>query len=294
MQRNGPPPTAARGLASLGQNLLERQQWAKAEQVARDYLTIYEKAQPEGWDTFSARSLLGGVLLGQRKVREALPLIVGGYDQLKKQSHSRASLDNNAKDDLHGAMDRLETLYDLCRDDSDSPRWKAEIEQVRRVNDPGAIRDWLILAPIPLAPDQSPVSGLVQEQLNSEGNLRPRPEDKASVGSRDFVWREYHLKDYVINFNRLLGEETGWSIAYAVCYVQTSTPRKGLLLKVGSDDQARVYLNGQEIYENLRARALGLDEDSIPNVELRAGLNVIVFKVINGGGGLGRLFALRG
>src|SRR5207247_2620034 len=108
-QRKGPPPTAAaRALVSLGQNLLERQQWAKAEQVAHDYLAICEKAQPDGWDTFCARSLLGGALLAQRKIRDAQSLIVAGYDALKKQSETRVSLDNNAIDDLTGAMDRLE------------------------------------------------------------------------------------------------------------------------------------------------------------------------------------------
>jgi hypothetical protein len=179
MQRKDPPPAAARALASLGQNLLERQQWAKAEQVARDYLAICEKTQPEAWDTLSARALLGGALLGQRKVRDAQPLVVAGYDALKKQSETRV-LDNNAKD-----------------------------------------------------------------------------------------------------------EETPWSVAYAVCYVQASTLRKGLVLKVGSDDQSRVYLNRKKIYENIRPRALSLDEDTISDVELQVGLNVVVFKVVNDGGGWG-------
>lgn len=277
------PVTTSRTLAALVQSLVGRRQWVRAEQMARDYLAICEKTQPDGWITFNARSLFGGVLLEQRKVDEAARLVMAGYEGLKQQAETTANLDNSAKDELNAAMDRLEMLYDLYPDHPDSGRWKGEIERVRRPNDPGAIRDWLILAPIPLAPDQSPVSALSQEQLEGEANLHPRSEDKAYIGSHQFVWRQFNFKDYVVNFNRLLGdEETPRSVAYAVCYVHVGTPQKSLVVKVGSDDQARVYINGEKIYENLQARALALDEDTILNVELHAGLNVVVFKVVNG------------
>jgi serine/threonine protein kinase/tetratricopeptide (TPR) repeat protein len=286
-QRKAPPPAAgAHGLIFLAQNLLDREQWTNAEQITRGYLAVSEKTQPDSWETLNVRSLLGGALLGQRKIHDAQPLVVTAYDGLKKLSQTR-TLDSGNIDDLTGAMDRLETLYELCQDHPDSIRWKAEIERVRKINDPGAIRDWLVLAPIPLALDQSPVSGLEQEQIDNEASLRPHPREKTSIGSHSLVWREYHLRDYAANFNRLLGGEKDRSVVYAVCYVQSVTSQAGLLLKVGSDDQARVYLNGKKVYENLRARPLHLDEDTIPNIELVAGLNVVVFKVVNGDGGWG-------
>jgi hypothetical protein len=175
-------------------------------------------------------------------------------------------------------------LCEFCQDQPEAAKWKSEIEQVRRVTDEGAIRHWLILTPIALAAGQSSASGLDLEQLSNEANLRPRQGDKISVGGRDLLWREYPLRDYVIDFNRLLGEETPRSVAYGVCYVRVTASRKGLMLKVGSDDQARVYLNGQKIYEQRKVRALRLDEDTIPDVELQAGLNVVVFKIVNGEG----------
>ncbi len=273
---------AVRGLANLGKNLLERQQGAKAEQVLRDYLINSEKAGAGSWEAFSARSLLGGALLGQRKFAEAQPLIVSGYDELKKQAAARKNLDNDARDDLRGAMDRLEELYDQRQDDRDSARWKAEMEQVRHINDAGAIRHWLVLAPIPLGTNQSPVEGLAQEQLPNERLPRPRAGDKARVGSGELAWREINLRDYLIDFDRLFGEEKPWSVAYAVCYLRVNAPRKELRIKVGSDDQARIYLNGKQIYENLRGRALLPDEDTVSNVELRSGINVVVFKIVNG------------
>ena len=103
-----------------------------------------------------------------------------------------------------------------------------------------------------------------------------------SVGGADRAWRDRALSDYAIDFNELQGEVTPRSVAYAVCYIKSATAQKGLMLKIGSDDQARVYLNGQRVYEQRRARGLKLDEDTVSDIELRAGLNVVVFKVVNG------------
>jgi len=58
-----------------------------------------------------------------------------------------------------------------------------------------------------------------------------------------------------------------------------------LTLLVGSDDTARVYLNEKEIYRQLNPRPWQADQDEVSGVELKAGLNVLVFKVANGGFG---------
>jgi hypothetical protein len=82
----------------------------------------------------------------------------------------------------------------------------------------------------------------------------------------------------------VLGKVKEWSVAYAVCYLDSEQARDGLWLQVGSDDQAKVYLNGREIYQHRMARALvGLD--TIGPFSLRQGTNVLVFKVVNEGSG---------
>ena len=54
---------------------------------------------------------------------------------------------------------------------------------------------------------------------------------------------------------------------------------------VGSDDQAKIYLNGKEIHEHDVVRVVTPDEDTIEPVTLEAGHpNVLVFKVVNGVG----------
>jgi hypothetical protein len=103
------------------------------------------------------------------------------------------------------------------------------------------------------------------------------------VGGQEFTWREHHEKDPVLDFNRLLGESCNYSVAYAVCYVISAAERHDLLLQVGSDDQAKVYLNGQEVYKYTRVRPLATLDPS-RSVTLRKGTNVLVLKVVNESG----------
>ena len=80
---------------------------------------------------------------------------------------------------------------------------------------------------------------------------------------------------------RLAGAVTPSSVAYAVCCIQSETVQNGLLVKVGSDDQAKAYLNGVLIYQCLGPRAYVADQDQVAGVQLNAGINVLVFKVVN-------------
>ena len=89
------------------------------------------------------------------------------------------------------------------------------------------------------------------------------------------------MEDCLLDFNQLMGESTEQSVAYAVCYIQCETARSGVSLKIGSDDQARVYLNGKLIYESSLTRTYEADEDTVEDVALEAGVNVVVFKVVN-------------
>ena len=79
------------------------------------------------------------------------------------------------------------------------------------------------------------------------------------------------------------GKKTDYSVAYAVCYLFTDKKLDGLKMLVGSDDQCKIYLNGSAIYNHDVERPLVLDEDTI-DVTLKAGRNVLVFKVVNGTG----------
>jgi hypothetical protein len=159
-----------------------------------------------------------------------------------------------------------------------------EQDRVLRAQDPGALRQWLILAPVPFT-EPNGTAALDREQMAAEGQLRPRPWQRVRVGDRELTWRQVQLADYLIDFNQLLGETTNWSVAYAVSYVHSEAARNGLLMKVGRDDEARVYINGKEIYRGTGQHTYVADQVVVQGVELNAGLNVVLFKIVNERGG---------
>jgi hypothetical protein len=159
----------------------------------------------------------------------------------------------------------------------------AERERQRsaRAADEGAIKRWLVLAPIALATNQSGAQGLDLEQVQGEGRLRPKAGETSSIGNGQLKWQEAAQEDYVIDFNAILERETPWSVAYAVCYIRSEAEQHRLRMLVASDDEAKVYLNGKQVHKVPLARSFVADQDTVPDLALKAGLNVLVFKVVN-------------
>jgi hypothetical protein len=131
-----------------------------------------------------------------------------------------------------------------------------------------------------LGEGQSAADALDKEQLKTEAKLQPKAGDKVKVGDKELVWKTYRAKDYFFDFNDFLGKETEDSVGYAVCYVHAAAEMKNVTLKTGSDDQAKIYLNGREIFKQEEGRPLEIDEDST-EFTLRKGVNVLVFKIVN-------------
>jgi WD40 repeat protein len=144
----------------------------------------------------------------------------------------------------------------------------------------GFIRTWLLLLPFPFAADESGAQALDREQLPGEAHLRPLLGERVRVGDQELRWREHRSPEANVDFNAVLGRKTHRSVAYAVCYLESDRARKDLWLRVGSDDQAKVYVNGQEIYQYRLPRSLIVLEKVGP-VVLQQGTNVLVFKVVN-------------
>jgi hypothetical protein len=172
--------------------------------------------------------------------------------------------------------DAAARLADLSRERAAA----AERERSLRAQDPGAIKQWLVLLPIAYQ-GRSGTAALAQEQVPHEADLRARAGERIQVGESGLVWRAVPLHDYLIDFNLLLGATTKWSVAYAVCYIESEAGQSNLLMKVGSDDQSKIYLNGKEVYRHELNRRYLPDQDVVSGVELKAGLNVLVFKVVN-------------
>jgi hypothetical protein len=157
----------------------------------------------------------------------------------------------------------------------------AEQERQRIARTRDSIKQWLILAPIALTAGQSGTEGLDLEQIEGEGRLRPRAGEARTIGGGESKWREVTLEDYLIDFDAILGHVTPHSVAYAVCYIQSEQEQRGLQMLVGSQDEAKVYLDGKEVYKAALPHGTVAVEETVPGIVLNAGLNTLVFKVVS-------------
>jgi hypothetical protein len=148
------------------------------------------------------------------------------------------------------------------------------------VDDEGFLLRWLVLAPIPLAANESGAVAVGKEQIKNEAELRPRSGQKVKVGDKAFAWKEHVVNDYLLDFNGLLGAKTEDAVAYAVTYIVAPEELKGIKMKAGSDDQLKIYLNGREVMKFTGTRPAEKDQDTA-EVTLKKGINVLVAKVIN-------------
>jgi len=73
------------------------------------------------------------------------------------------------------------------------------------------------------------------------------------------------------------------AVAYA--HAEFSLPEAGpAVLRLGSDDGVRAWVNGELVHENLVDRGLALDQDQAP-VQLKSGRNTLLLEITQGAGG---------
>jgi hypothetical protein len=148
----------------------------------------------------------------------------------------------------------------------------------------GFIRDWLLLAPIQLESDADGAIAINKSQIPDEGMIKPKPGDKVTVGGKELTWKKVKSSDYLIDLNSILNQQTEKTVGYAVAYVKSEEDQDNVQLKMGSNDQGKVYLNGKVLLKTSEPRPLEQDGDVATNVSLKKGINVVVFKIFNEGG----------
>src|SRR2546428_6942677 len=126
----------------------------------------------------------------------------------------------------------------------------------------GFIRDWLVLAPIQLESDADGAQAIEKSQIPDEGTLKPKAGDKATVGGKELTWKKVKAKDYYLDLNGIVTQQTEKTVGYAVCYVRAEEERKDLDLKMGSNDQGKVFLNGKLLLKTSEPRTLEQDNDA--------------------------------
>lgn len=148
-------------------------------------------------------------------------------------------------------------------------------------DDKGFIRDWLLLAPIQLTTENAGADEIDKQQVPNEAALKPKAGDAVKVGTKELKWRAVKAKDYFFDVNELVGGMNENVTAYAVAYVVAAKEVTGAQLLMGSNDQGKVWLNGKEAVKFTETRTLDPDTDKATGLTLKAGVNVVVFKVIN-------------
>jgi len=143
----------------------------------------------------------------------------------------------------------------------------------------GFIRNWVVLAPIPIDGDQGAVE-IDHDFLGGEANIKPKPDDKVTVGGKALVWQAHKTSDYLIDFKQSFDPNGGEYVAgYAVAYVIADEEMR-VTLALGSNDQGKAWLNGKEVFKNTEPRTLEKDTER-SEVTLNKGQNVFVLKVVN-------------
>lgn len=109
----------------LAANLLGRKKSVEAESVLRVILGTRGTKEPNAWTTFHLKSMLGGVLCDQMKYSEAEPLLLAGYEGLKKHA---AEIPPGGKVRVTQAIERLVQLYESWGKPDELARWQMELK----------------------------------------------------------------------------------------------------------------------------------------------------------------------
>jgi hypothetical protein len=120
--------------------------------------------------------------------------------------------------------------------------------------------------------------------IPNEAGLRPRIDQTVTINGRAYEWTEVHSDGYLLDLHYLdekKANETYYCAGYAVAYLVCDTEREDLVMKVGSAQQAKIALNGREVYRKTDTPQWEPDRDTVTGIRLKAGVNVLVFKLVN-------------
>lgn len=130
------------------------------------------------------------------------------------------------------------------------------------------------------------IAGPFPEGLN--GHYPPEEVDLFNVklssvhgakASEQVIWRIVPQSDQgIVDFSPLT-ENKNYVSAYALFPIYSLDDQQVAIL-LGSDDQARLWLNGEQLYESSRSRVAVPDEDAIL-VMLKSGWNTLLVRVAN-------------
>ncbi|MGD2294487.1 MAG: DUF2961 domain-containing protein [Candidatus Aminicenantes bacterium] len=141
------------------------------------------------------------------------------------------------------------------------------------------IKEWILIGPFD-APDMSYLQKAYPPEVKIELKKKHEGKNGKAVG---WITLKSEKSGYMRLEDKIDPPERG--IIYGLVYVHASEPLNTHLL-VGSDDGVRIWLNDRLTHTNPAYRGCYPDQDKIP-VQLQAGWNKLLIKVLQGGGGWG-------
>ncbi len=152
------------------------------------------------------------------------------------------------------------------------------------------IRNWLLCGPIELnqssngATDYSHISGFDTDYLKAHGgetNLKVKAGQIERINGKNVQWFTYTSDDSIINLDKAVSKKSEVAV-YGYCEI-IALKDTLVMLSFGSNDGARIWLNGERIWDYYEPRGLKADDDRIP-VVLHKGKNKLLLKVEERGG----------
>ncbi len=204
---------------------------------------------------------------------------------------SLAKVDAGAAQGLQGQIGRLRAAF-AQRLQSAPPNLKRLLNPTPPktvaggpgLPDDGFLRKYLFLGPIP-------TQGLPGAQAIHKDWLGDEPGVKAAAGAKakthagELAWKAFEAPDGMVDFHAASGRQADGCAGYLMAYLVCEKDFKNLKLKMGSDDQGKVWINGKDVLKYEGDRPAAPDQDNADNIALNKGVNTVLFKVVNGAGG---------
>ncbi len=143
----------------------------------------------------------------------------------------------------------------------------------------GFIVRWWLLGPLP-----NPDNKAFDQAFIDESSTNPLRQETVRVDNRLIRWREIRTLDPqgIVDLRQFF-RQNEWVACYAYTEFVVDNDMEAEL-RVGSDDSVKVWLNGQLVHQFSGMRGLSVDQDRI-RVRLQKGVNRLLLKVTQGGGG---------
>ncbi|RIJ48035.1 DUF4838 domain-containing protein [Maribellus luteus] len=144
------------------------------------------------------------------------------------------------------------------------------------------LRDWYLAGPFPLVESTNENKHLPDfdidflKKVGGEAKVLVREGAPVKFKGATVRWKKHESPESVVDLDR---EITRSSYVTAYAYTEVESDDEGIyIFSLGTDDGGRLWVNGQQVWDCTKARAVAPDDDLIP-VRILKGKNTILLKV---------------